>query len=121
LSPIPAGLTDGDVAFDTQGNPISVNTSLLEVCGCTGGPPCTAGGISYACTLGITELTGTGFEDHAATGWLKTSAPVQGGSEITLRFTIYDSGDGVYDSTVLIDNFTWLTETAPNSPTTQSK
>jgi hypothetical protein len=27
---------------------------------------------------------------------------------VTLRFAIYDSGDGVLDSSVVIDNFRWL-------------
>jgi hypothetical protein len=57
---------------------------------------------------GVAELAGTGFESNAATSWLTTKAPVPPGSIIKLRFGAYDSGDGIFDSTVLIDNFRWL-------------
>ena len=36
--------------------------------------------------------------------------PVEGGSIITLRFTIWDAGDPVLDSLSLIDAFEWLLE-----------
>jgi hypothetical protein len=42
-----------------------------------------------------------------ATGWLTSSAPVHAGETFTLEFIIWDTGDGVFDSSVLIDNFTW--------------
>jgi hypothetical protein len=50
-------------------------------------------------------------DSGAATGWLHTTAPVEGGSIITLRFAIWDSGDGILDSLALIDNFNWSIET----------
>lgn len=118
LMPYPTGQTDGNIAFDSQGNPVSVNNSLVRVCGCDGNPPapCIAGTKTYTCDLGNVELLGTGFgfdstdgkEDHAATSWLQTTAPIEPGSEITIRWVVYDSGDGVLDSTTLIDNFTWV-------------
>ncbi len=119
LDPIPEGQTDGNISFDSEGNPVSVNNGLVEACGCTGGPPCTAGGLygptkTYTCALGTDTLQGTGFEGdiltgpHAATGWLVTTAPAEPGTTIKLRFAIYDSGDGVLDSTTIIDNFRWL-------------
>jgi hypothetical protein len=42
-----------------------------------------------------------------STGWLSTTAPIQPGEDVTLRFVIFDEGDGVLDSAVLIDNFQW--------------
>jgi hypothetical protein len=108
MTPIPPGQTDGNIAFDSKGNPVSVNNAFLDVCGCTGGPPCTAGGKVFDCPLGTTDLTGTGFESHAATGWLVTTAPAEPGTTITLLLGVYDSGDGVLDSTALIDSFRWL-------------
>jgi hypothetical protein len=108
LDPVPAGQTDGNIAFDSQGNPVSVNNALVAVCGCAGGPPCPVQGKQYACERGTAQLANTGFEGHAATGWLTTRAPVEPGDIIKLRFGIYDSGDGVWDSSVLIDNFRWL-------------
>jgi hypothetical protein len=124
LAPPPAGQSDGNISFDSSSNPISVNNAFLSVCGCTNGPPCTAGGKSFSCPLGTSLLQGTGFgadtatSNHGATGWLNTSAPVQGGQTFTLRWTIYDSGDGVLDSSTLIDNWRWLTEGTLSSAVT---
>jgi MYXO-CTERM domain-containing protein len=64
-------------------------------------------GTSYPCPYGAAELTDTGFEGRGATPWLYTAAPVAPGSTITLTFGIFDSGDGTFDSTVLIDDFRW--------------
>ncbi len=101
MSPAPAAAIDGNIAFDSQGNNISVNAGFLQVCS-----PQNAGGKDFACPLGTGELGGTGFEDHAATSWLTTTAPIDApGTDITLHFAIWDSGDGVLDSTTLIDNF----------------
>lgn len=91
-----------NISFDHDGNPISVNNALLRVCEPFG---------YYACPLGVDLLTGTGFEGHAATGWVRTTAPVEPGSELDLLFVIWDSDDSVLDSTVLIDNFTWSSDT----------
>jgi hypothetical protein len=102
LDPAPAGLPDSNIAFDQDGNPISVNNSLLQVC-----TPGTHKGKTFLCPLGTQTLSGTGFEGHAATGWLTTTAPVKPGSEITLRFLVWDSGDGILDSTTIIDDFKW--------------
>ncbi len=115
LDPIPPGQTDGNISFDAVGNPVSVNNALVSVCGCDDGPPCVVdvdgGTRTYNCESGTAELAGTGFDDPqggAATGWLTTKAPVPPGSVIKLRFAIYDSGDSLWDSTVLVDNFRWL-------------
>ncbi|MEZ4441465.1 MAG: choice-of-anchor L domain-containing protein [Polyangiaceae bacterium] len=116
LNPIPMGQTDGNISFDQLGNPVSVNNAFLEVCGCTGGPPCSAGGKSFTCALGNSELQGTGFgldtefADHGATSWLQTAAPIGPGETFTMTWTTYDSGDGVLDSTTLVDNFQWTAE-----------
>jgi hypothetical protein len=116
LDPIPMGQTDGNVSFDSDGNPVSVNNALLNVCGCSGNPPnpCYAGGKTFNCAGGNIPLIGTGFgfdtafSDHGATGWLFTQAPVPGNTEMKIRFATYDSGDGVLDSTTLVDNFKWI-------------
>ncbi|MCC6554623.1 MAG: putative metal-binding motif-containing protein [Polyangiaceae bacterium] len=114
LSPPPAGHPDGDISFDSQGNTVSVNSVFLEVCGCQGGPPCQAGGKLFTCGFGTSELLGTGFgvdteaEDHGSTSWLTTSAPATPGGTITVRWTVYDSGDGVLDTTTVVDNWRWV-------------
>jgi hypothetical protein len=121
LSPIPMGQADGNIAFDKQGNPVSVNNAFIEVCGCEGNPPnpCFAGGKTFDCPLGDFDLIGTGFgfdfcafppcQDHGGTGWLRTNAPIDDPkAPITLRLAVYDSGDGVLDTTTLLDNFRWI-------------
>jgi len=49
--------------------------------------------------------TGTGFDYHGSTGWLRTSWPIKGGELFTLTFSIHDEGDAIYDSLVVLDNF----------------
>jgi len=113
LTPTLSGQPDGNISFDSQGNTISVNAGFLEVC-----YPQMAGGKNFPCMLGPTELMGTGYDEQpngsAATGWLQTTAPVEApGGTISLLFTTWDSGDGILDSTVLLDNFTFHVEEAP--------
>jgi hypothetical protein len=114
LDPIPQNQTDGNISFDQLGNPVSVNNAFLEVCGCSSGPPCQAGGKSFTCALGNTTLLGTGFGqdtsygDHGSTSWLVTQAPVEPNSQIKIRWGVYDSGDGILDTTTLIDHWRWI-------------
>jgi hypothetical protein len=122
LAPPPPNAQLGNISLDNQGNPVSVNNSFLDACGCSAGPPCTAGGKTFPCTLGTTILDGTGFGDsatypHGATGWLETVSPVTPGSEISLRFAVWDAGDHILDSTVLIDNFKFSADEATGTTT----
>jgi hypothetical protein len=111
MDPIAANLPDGNIAFDEDGNPISVNNSYLRIC-----EPGTHNGRTFACPLGTANLTGTGYDGTSAcnpnrtngsTGWLVTTVPVTGGSIIKLRFAIWDTGDSDIDSTIIVDNFLW--------------
>lgn len=111
-----------NISFDSKKNPVSVNNGFFDRCspmnadvGCAGSNP-----TKHACAGGDGELKGTGFYDPGmncgvtndsgggATGWLTTTAPVKQGEVITLDFMIWDTGDQIYDSSVLIDKFTWL-------------
>ena len=107
MDPKPAG-TDGNVVFDALGDHVGLDsTSTLRACA-----PGTFKGHVFACPLGTASLAGTGFDDKSATGWLRTTVPVKGGAEITLRFAIWDSADGILDSTVLIDELVFSAQTA---------
>ena len=85
-------------------------------------------GKQFDCPLGTAELEGTGFVEvfegdvlsHAATGWLETLSPIVPGETFTLRFAVWDAGDGVLDSTVLLDGFRWVTAAGgiPETPVT---
>jgi hypothetical protein len=97
VSPPPAGSINGNISFDSKHNPVSVNLAFFSVC--TG------------CSRGTSELQGTGFDvwnDAGGTSWLKTKAPVKAGQVVTIRFTLWDTGDQQWDSTTLIDNFQWI-------------
>ena len=50
-------------------------------------------------------ISGTGFDFHGSTGWLRTSWPIKGGEFFILTFSIHDEGDAIYDSLVVLDNF----------------
>ncbi len=95
VTPPPMGAQNGNISFDSVGNPVSVNIAFFDVCS--------------GCPAGTAELTGTGFSTaEGATSWLQTTAPVTGGQEITIRFATWDTGDTAFDSTTLIDNFQWI-------------
>lgn len=118
--PAPPNAVQGNISFDFEGNPVSVNNSFLEVCNAAGW----AGPKYFSCQLGGNQLAGTGFDEtdsngpHAATGWLETISPVTPGSIVKLRFAIWDVGDHVLDSSVLLDNFRFSAEEASESTTT---
>ncbi|MBW2455465.1 MAG: choice-of-anchor L domain-containing protein [Deltaproteobacteria bacterium] len=122
LQPPPDGLSDGNISFDQLGNSVSVNNAFVRVCDCDPEPPCLAPPptpqIAYDCELGDDQLGDTGFEERAATGWLVTKAPVEPGAVIKLRWGVYDSGDGVLDSSTVIDHFRWLGDPADDPGTT---
>ena len=99
VDPAPVGSINGNISFDANANPVSVNIAFFEVCS--------------GCPLGTGELSGTGFDtwnDAGATSWLVTTAPVEPMQEITITFAIWDTGDAAWDSTVLIDNFKWIAD-----------
>lgn len=112
MDPPPADAISGNVVFDASGGAINANSPLLQAC--TGG---TYGGVTYACGLGTAFLAGTGFEGKGATGWLRTTTPVEPGSTVTLLFAIWDSGDGTFDSTVLLDSLRFWTKSVTKTQT----
>lgn len=105
----------GNISFDRNKRPIRLNNALFDVCDPDPDQPET----SKLCTKPASVLTGTGFAKDCssrcpggqscggATGWLTTTAPVVPGEKISLSFAIFDKGDGIIDSTVVIDNFRW--------------
>jgi hypothetical protein len=82
----------GNISFDGDGNPISLNAGFLDFKDDAGNLP---------------ELAGTCMQQHAATNWLTTTSGVTPGEDITLVFAIFDLSDSALDSYVLLDNFEW--------------
>lgn len=84
--------TYANISFDQNGNPITIDSAFFD-------EPCE-------------RLAGTGFDiraedgtcDAGGTGRLTTQAPVEPGETVTLTFSITDSGDGIYDSAVMLDD-----------------
>lgn len=122
VKPAPMGSINGNISFDKKNNPVSVNLAFFTTCN-----PNTCDGNHWAihcqgscppppnpcCEDGPAGLEDTGFgggwgNDAGATAWLRTSAPIGGGEEFSIRFAIWDTGDDALDSTVLVDNFSWI-------------
>ena len=126
VSPPPPGSIAGNISFDSQKNPVSVNLALFDHCDPSSigsfasfcadpfnpGKVCPQPPNPY-CAQGPGFLSGTGFGglaewgDAGSTGWLVTTAPVNGGDKFSIRFAIWDTGDSALDSTVMLDNFRW--------------
>lgn len=85
----------GNISFDQQGNPISLNAGFLDFKDdASGGNP-------------IPQFQGTCMRQHAGTNWLTTTAGVTPGETITVVFAIMDISDSILDSYVFLDNFKW--------------
>ncbi len=121
---VPTGSTGGNISFDSNNHPVSVNIGFFDVCDATTptrfashckattGATCPAIPSPY-CPLGTGANTGfdvwqSKVGPDGATRWLQTQAPATPGSTITIRFAIWDAGNQEFDSTVLIDNFQWI-------------
>jgi len=88
---------------------IAINTALSECCWYNGCPD----------GIWTTLISGTGFScanspggdsqnTGSSTGWLRTTWPIEAGETFDLTFHIHDTGDAVYDSEVILDNFQWI-------------
>lgn len=126
-----AYLTSGgkgdNISFDSKKNPVSVNNGFFDRCTPSVETGCGEGAKkgTSECPGGPSELAGTGFGvsgkwcsvyqgggnqtsvNGGATGWLTSQAPIVPGEEFTIEFLLWDTGDAILDSSVLIDNFTW--------------
>ena len=95
---------------------IAINTAASECCWLNGCPNGTA----------TTDISGTGFScansqggdsdsTGSSTGWLMTEWPIEPGETFTLTFHLHDTGDGVYDSEVILDGFEFLGSVTPGT------
>jgi hypothetical protein len=72
--------------------------------------PCTvtALGPSVAYTAADPELGGTGFNTVGeSTDWFNAKGSAEPGEDLLLTFILFDMGDSIYDTTVILDNFQW--------------
>ncbi len=123
---------DGNISFDANNNPVSVNNAFFTTCvpqncgyshegtdinndGCPDSLTCQGGKCvtSFgACPDGDADVLAYTSDKNLSggTSWLTTQAPVVAGEIITLDFHIWDTSDHVLDSVVMLDNFEWLIE-----------
>ncbi len=110
-----------NIAFDMQKNPVTINNGFFAVCTNDKSKPET-----QHCQHPVSDIKGTGFEDSpgpeqipgGSTGWLTTTSPVAPGENVTLHFILFDEGDHILDSAVLLDNFRWGTSVVTVPSTT---
>ncbi len=67
---------------------------------------------NYPCSSNMDDYAfwGTyvlGENKGGGTAWLTTKAPVKPGEVFNIDFYLWDTGDAIYDSTVILDNFQW--------------
>jgi hypothetical protein len=98
----------GNISFDDQGNPISLNAGFLDYKDAL--PP---DGVCPVASCEAPELEGFALEGHAATRWLNSTAGVRPGEQIELVLAVFDLSDGVWDSYVLLDAFAWTCSSNP--------
>lgn len=106
--------------------PIGINvaagTPLFQACETElANPTCWDSSLSPdSCTEGPAVLSGTYFDkptsrsclQGGATARLVTRGNVNGGETFELRIAIWDVGDHILDSFIVLDSFTWLTTSA---------
>jgi hypothetical protein len=124
-SPIPNPVDKNLMTYTSGGQkwPIGINiatgTDLFAVCESqAANPMCWDTSVAAtSCSLGIAQLTGTGYEKPAGscligggTFWLTTAGNVIPGQIVQLRIVLWDVGDSAFDSLALIDGFTWLSD-----------
>jgi hypothetical protein len=94
VNPAPQGSINGNISFDSNTNPVSVNIAFFDVCS-----PSTSSEWALICSFdfgsscpplpnpycpsGPAELAGNGLRDlDGATSWLVTTAPVEPGQRV---------------------------------------
>ena len=105
-----------NISYGANFTPVSVNNNLFTVPGCSN------------CTSAV--LSGTGYDSSCSgyikggsTGWLYSFAPVKPGEIATFHASVWDTGDHVWDSSVVVDDWEWYPGscsigTSPSPPTT---
>jgi Ca-activated chloride channel family protein len=95
---------------------VAINTALSECCWLNGCPKGKA----------KTSIAGTGFECAASqaddgankgssTGWLMTEWPIEPEEEFWLTFHVHDTGDGLFDSEVILDGLQFVGTVTPGT------
>jgi len=109
--------SDKNLAMAPGGYPVGVNMAMMEdselftVCEVSADWPSCQGAEDLVGTGGFETFPHMGTPaKRGGTGWLTVRGNVVEGEVIKLRLAIWDTGDHIFDSLVLIDNFRWQFE-----------
>jgi hypothetical protein len=119
------------ISYDSQTPPHRINVNSAFFQDCNSITNMTMFGYTHACANPIARLNGTGYETliqsagvtcndklgSGGTDWLTTTSPVQPGETFTLSWVVFDEGDGILDSSAILDHFHWHSSTL-GSPVT---
>jgi hypothetical protein len=79
----------GNITFDDAGEAITQKSELVSLRDDMGDDP---------------SLAGTCMRGHTGSPWLRTTAPLPQGEEVTVVFAIFDLADSIVDSYAFLDN-----------------
>ncbi len=95
---------------------IAINTAASECCwlgGCPNGEAKTdISGTGFSCAASKSQDSSS---KGSSTGWMTTEWPIEPGEKFTLTFHVHDTGDGVFDSEVILDNFQFVGSVTPGT------
>lgn len=98
----------GNIALDPDGNPIAAETLPYEI---------KLDPMPVACDDDCVDipLRQFAFEGHAGTAWYEGEVGINPGESIEVVFALFDVGDPIVDSAVLLDGVRWLCAPPPAS------
>lgn len=95
---------------------IAINTAASECCwldGCPNGKAKTnISGTGFSCASAQDQDTAN---SGSSTGWLTTEWPIEPGEVFEITFHVHDTGDGIYDSAVLLDGLRFVETVTPGT------
>lgn len=95
---------------------IAINTAASECCwlgGCPNGKATTdISGTGYSCAA---SQSNDSANSGSSTGWMVTEWPIEPGEEFELTFHLHDTGDGIYDSEVILDGLQFVGSVTPGT------
>lgn len=103
----------GNVVMDDKGHPMTIENQWLVLKDQVN--------LAKDCPAPCNEhkLHNFAMQGHAATPWLTTEFPVQGGERIMLTFAVMEFGSPLLDSFALIDNLRWGCNGSLKGPVTR--
>jgi len=98
----------GNIALDPDGNPIGAETLPYSI---------KLDPMPFECMVDCPDLPlrEFAFEGRAGTAWYESEVEINPGESIEVVFALFDVGDPIVDSVVLLDGVRWLCAPPPSS------